>query len=302
MNISFIVRVIVAAAAVTSSVAAYAAKEPIRLEPISKWEVNYADDSCRMARKFGDTDQYGTVIFDRYGPGDSLNITLAGPVFKKIGSSEVLDIKFGPNEDVQNGPFFVGTIGETIPTLVLRGSYRIGPFTKAEQREIKNNKDNPDYQSPIVGPEREASVSDLTILRPLRQPVQLSLGSMKAPFSAMNKCVENLLTFWGIDIERHAKRSKSVQPTGNPGQWLNSNDYPAKMVEKSQPALVDFRLSIDETGKPSACHIQKSAGGKDFDDVSCKALMKRAKFNPALDEASKPLASYYLGRIVFQPS
>ena len=301
MIISCIVRAIAAVAVVTFSIAANAAKEPIRLEPISKWEVNYADDSCRMARKFGDADQYGVVIFDRFGPNDVFSLTLIGPVFKIIGNSDVVDFRFGPNEDQQSAEFFVGTIGEALPTLILRGNHRIGPQTKAEKEAIKLHKDDPNYTLAYVGPDREAAVSELTILRPLRKPVQLSLGSMKAPFSAMNKCIDNLLTFWGIDTKRHAKRSKRVIAQGNPSQWITSNDYPLRILQKGQPALIAFRLSVDETGKPSACHIQKSIGGKEFDDASCKALMKRAKFQPALDAVSKPMASYYIGRIIFVP-
>lgn len=301
MNIPFVFRTFVALSLVMLPLTAFATNEPIRLEPISKWVVNYGDDSCRLSRKFGSTDLYGILILDRFGLGDAFDITLAGPVFKKIRNSEVLEFKFGPNEEQQSGEFFVGQLGETIPTLVMRGSFRIAPIAKAEEIEFKKHKDDFGFHLPLLGRDREAAVSELTIGSPLRQPVQLALGSMKAPFSAMNKCVGQLLTTWGIDVERHATLSKSAQPIGNSGKWIQSNDYPPKMVAKGQPALITFRLSIDAMGAPSACHIQQSVGGKEFDEASCKALMKRAKFEPALDAHKKPMASYYRSRVVFLP-
>ncbi len=43
-------------------------KEPLRLSPSSKWNVHYAEDSCRMGRSFGEGDQKVILVADRYQP------------------------------------------------------------------------------------------------------------------------------------------------------------------------------------------------------------------------------------------
>jgi hypothetical protein len=54
------------------------AKEPLRLQPSSKWNVHYAEDSCRMARSFGEGDQKVVLMVDRYQPGDALRLSFIG--------------------------------------------------------------------------------------------------------------------------------------------------------------------------------------------------------------------------------
>ena len=57
---------------------AYAAKEPLRLAPSSKWVAEYSEDSCRLIRKFGEGDDKVTIIFSRYETGDGFTLALVG--------------------------------------------------------------------------------------------------------------------------------------------------------------------------------------------------------------------------------
>ncbi len=123
---------------------------------------------------------------------------------------------------------------------------------------------------------------------------------MDKPLAALSTCIDELMTHWGIDIEKHKKLSRSVVPDGNPGRWIKGNDYPTDMLHQRQPALVQFRLSVDETGAVTGCHIQKTTRPKEFDDAVCKSLTRRANFLPALDENGKPIKSFYRNTVRFQ--
>jgi hypothetical protein len=55
---------------------ALAAREPLKLVPVSKWHVDYAEERCRLAREFGDGTTKATVFFDKHGPGESFRMAV----------------------------------------------------------------------------------------------------------------------------------------------------------------------------------------------------------------------------------
>jgi outer membrane biosynthesis protein TonB len=66
------------------------------------------------------------------------------------------------------------------------------------------------------------------------------------------------------------------------------------MAIMGKQALVNFRLSVRAQGVPTACEVQSSYNDKKFDEVTCAALMRRARFSPALDAKGQPVLSYFL--------
>lgn len=280
--------------------AAWAAKEPLVLKPSSKWFANYADDSCRLYRQFGTGKDTVFLVFDRFGPGESFNLTLGGMPFKYDGSSRDLRIQFGPQEQPQNISFFPGDFGKGIPAVIGGSSTNIGDLTDADRRQLKENLAAGKPIASLFGPERESAVTYILVGKPLRQPVRLETGAMLKPFEALDACIDNLVASWGVDVEKHKGLTKYATPVGSYGDWINSNDYPYEALSEGGQAIVHVRLSIDETGKPSACHIQQSTRGKGFDDAVCKALAKKAKFTPALGADGKPVASYWRQAVIFR--
>lgn len=123
---------------------------------------------------------------------------------------------------------------------------------------------------------------------------------MHAPLAALGKCIDNLLTHWGIDVEKHKTLKREAKPAESPDRWVVTGDYPRKMLDAGQPAIVNFRLSVGADGVPTGCHIQSTTRPKEFDDAVCKSVMRRASFIPALDAEGKPLASYYRNTVRFQ--
>lgn len=270
----------------------------ISLEPSSNWTVDYADDSCRLIRKFGVDDDTIFIIFNRFAPGDAFQLTVSGAPVAVRRATRPASIRFGPIEAAQEHGFAVGTMGDGTSALIFSGSIRIAPLTDGEEKEKENSAPGEFVPSPISD-QRKAAVTELTIGRPLRKAVVLKLGAMDKPLAALATCMDELMTHWGIDVEKHRNLTLPARPDGNPGRWVNAADYPLGMLARRKEAIVHFRLSVDGDGDSTACHIQQSTRPKAFDDVVCKSLMKRAKFLPALDEAGKPIASYYRNTVRF---
>jgi TonB family protein len=282
---------------VCASVPAQAEKEELQLKPSSKWQVDYADDSCRLARQFGQDTHAVTLIIEQFGPGQSFKLTLAGPAFKQVSGEGSIYLKFGPAEDVQDEPYYLGSIGKA-PALLLRTTMRIAPPSKEERQALKRPRDE-ETKLASISEDRVAAVSELNIGKPLRQPMRIFLGSMRAPFSALDKCINELMTHWGVDVTKYATQSRPLRSNQKRGAWIGDEDYPKNMISQGKRAMLNVRLSVDATGVPTACHLQQSTGPKEFDDTVCRALMRRARFEPALDAEGKPFASFFRQSINF---
>ncbi|WP_083734249.1 energy transducer TonB [Sphingopyxis sp. KK2] len=278
-----------------------AAKAPVELAPATPWNVHYADDYCRLARIFGTDKQKVTLSLEQDSPGASFRMTLAGSMFGAQNAKGDASITFGAMAE-QKIMFFPGTVGadkDGQPAWIFGDSVRLKPYSAAEVAAAKENGYSTTFDTPITEAD-EAAVTSLLVGRPLRNPVRLKTGPMKAAFTAMRSCTDELLSHWGIDVARHRELSRWVMPVTEPGKWLKSSDYPRDMLAKSQPGIVRFRLSVGPDGLPTACHIQRSTNSKGFDDAVCKGVMRRARFEPALDKDGNPLASYYVNSVRFQ--
>lgn len=278
-----------------------AAKAPVELAPTTPWNVHYADDYCRLARMFGTDKQKITLSIEQDSPGTSFRMTLAGAMLGSQDNKGDASITFGAMPE-QKILFFPGTIGagdDSQPAWIFGDSVRLKPYSPEEVEAAKENGYTVASNTPVTEAD-EAAVTSMLIGRPLRNPVRLKTGPMKAAFAAMRSCTDELLDHWGIDAARHRELSRWAMPTGNPGKWLNSNDYPRDMLAKAQPGIVRFRLSVGPDGVPTACHIQRSTNSKGFDDAVCKGVMRRARFEPALDKDGQPMASYYVNAVRFQ--
>lgn len=274
-------------------------KEPLVLKPASAWHVDYAEDRCRLARQFGASNEQVYLFIDRYGPTEYFRLTLAGKPVKPMVEKADATVQFGPTEAEQKILSWHGNLGN-MPALIFANSIRLAPPTPLEYAAAtKSDKDEWIDYAPI-DEARQKAIKYLTVGKPLRRPVTLETGSMRAPFVALDKCIDNLMTTWGIDTEKHKMLTRATTPQQSPGKWVVSNDYPLNMLSAGQPAIVEFRLSVGADGVPTACHIQSTTRPKEFDDAVCKSVMRRARFDPALDAAGKPLASYYRNTVRFQ--
>ena len=277
---------------------AYAAKEPLRLAASSKWVAEYSEDSCRLIRQFGEGNDKVTVIFSRYETGDGFSVALVGNPVKQTSSTNTVYLQFGPNESEQEHGFYAGKAGDQ-HSITLKKATRIASYT-AEEEKLSKSSDNLDPPIKPLDIERYNAVSFIYIKQRGSQPVILETISLKEPFTAFTTCTDELMTHWGIDVEKHKNLSRKLNYASDPQKWLNSNDYPSNMLFQGQPALVNYRLSVDEYGKPTACHIQQTTRPKDFDDAVCKGIMRRATFTPALDADGSAIASYMVGSVNFQ--
>ncbi len=272
-----------------------AAAAPLQLDPTSKWVVDYREDSCRLSRQFGAGDQQVLLLLSRYGPGDTFRMTIAGKPTRALIRPKIR-LRFEPNEEEQQLEAVESTLGK-LPAILFSPAFSIDKYEGLGEYRFDDPSTWPDRRE--LAPQRFAAVRNLTVGVDRSKPLVLRTGPLDKAFGVMTSCIDNLLTSWGVDPAREKSLQRRPTPKANPADWITTSDYPADMVAAGQPAIVEFRLNIDATGAVTACHIQETTRAKAFDDAVCKSMIRRAKFNPAIDANGVPVASYWRQTVRF---
>jgi protein TonB len=66
-----------------------------------------------------------------------------------------------------------------------------------------------------------------------------------------------------------------------------------------EEGTVAFTLDIDTRGCPTRCTITKSSGFATLDDATCPILMKRARFQPAVDANGVPITATWSNKFTW---
>ena len=91
----------------------------VTLDPVSPWNLDAADDGCRLSRVFGGEGNLHMLIFEQAGPGASPGMTVAGPALKKLGSMRGLKIGLGKGEALRDvTQFYRGSLDTVGPAAI----------------------------------------------------------------------------------------------------------------------------------------------------------------------------------------
>ena len=268
------------------------AAEPVVLQPTSKWILNYADDSCALRRSFGDADREVVLEMRRFQPTDSLYFTIAG---KGIRLPDRAPLKLSVDPDP--APRKIDD-----PTAIRTAGGHEG-YTFLASLESEAEPAHPGQRlAALYDPApRERSITGITVSSGFTKPFRLATGSLHAPMDGMRKCIDELLTHWGIDAEAQKTLSKRATPK-NQMHWAEElqSRYPSSMLRKGESGIVRIRLTVDPQGMPSGCRAQIKAPDDTFERTACDITMRSARFEPALDANGQPIASYFVTTIFYK--
>lgn len=266
-----------------------AASTALVLEPSSPWSMDYAEDSCRLARIFGTGDQSVFFYIERFAPSTEQFVVVAGKPLSRYEKKPV-GLRFSPDAPLRESTIFWGTHGSFAPAV-------IAPTVDLVEKPA--GEPSTDSLFAVVSPEREKSINAFEVMTGKNVAVRLNVGSMGAAFEAMRKCTDELVTHWGLDVEVHRTLTSRAIPRTSPGKWVTNDDYPSEALRKGAQGVVPFRLIVGADGVPTDCLVQRPTEPANFNEIACKLLMKRARFEPALDSTGKPVKSYYSSTFSF---
>ena len=133
----------------------------------------------------------------------------------------------------------------------------------------------PDNRPTCQNGQRVDNINDC----PERQPKTCPAGSVKATVAWNEQCVK-------------AGKSQPLSPKGNPGNWVPQSAYPRGPLRDGIEGTVGFTLSVGPDGRPTNCSVTSSSGNGELDNAACSNLMKRAKFDPKMENGQAVPATY----------
>lgn len=261
----------------------------VSLARASKWEMNYTPDTCQLMARFGVGQDSMILALTREHPGDAFSFQLFGSALKYNELQAPVDLAFGNETKPKRYSAVSLTVGADKLPAVRIAELRIDGLQSGVKPE----------RNPAISPATEAGVSAIVFRRAGGKLYRLETGSMGPPLAAMRICTTDLVRAWGYDPEIENTLRRRPVPVGSPAGWVRMADFPQGAQSKGHNGLVRFRLDVAANGIPTGCRVLYRTDPDEFADHSCKLLLQRARFNPALDAAGKPVKSYYINSIMW---
>lgn len=291
----------IALAILAAPIAPAMAQDRSGLAPSTPWTLDYDTDSCALRRMFGEGNQQGYFEMRRFAPDIGLQVIVAS---ENLKARDLLRFQYrwGNEPNWREAGRLKITLDNGLGGVVFSTGFVELPEDLADLRARDLYLQSIDWRAI----EREAAartesiaLRGTTIRGRHRGDLALQLGSLKAPIAALNTCIDELVTHWGIDVEAHKTLTRPAQPIDFAAA-ASMVGYPPKMARQAMPGLVNVRLAIDETGKVTGCRIQMPLSDPAFEASSCADIEHAFEFEPALDKDGKPIASYWITKVVFQ--
>lgn len=252
--------------------------------PTSPWAIDYAEHSCKLMRNFGNGERQLTVGLQRSELGPRLTLEISGETVDFATGADTARFRYGPR----------GTEREGVLSR-LSNAVRIHDAPLQDEFVGSNDWTGWSYDS-----ERNAAraIDSVSIRGTFGDEIVLQLGAMDAPIEALQTCVDDLMEQWGLEPRRLAAASRQALPTSDPSAWLGTADYPRELRQARRGGAVRVRLVVNEQGRVTRC--LGSASIASLGDVTCSALMERARFVPALDADGKPMTGLFITEVLFK--
>lgn len=105
-----------------------------------------------------------------------------------------------------------------------------------------------------------------------KESVALETGKLQPVIDAAEKCNDDLMRSWGVDLAARAA------PVGNPGEWFTDNDYPPAAARRHVQGNAVIVLTVDPDGRVKGCRIVATTGDPDLDDGTCERARTHARY------------------------
>lgn len=225
--------------------------------------------------------------FLRFRPGDVFQLSIDGADLAGTAQCDKVSVEYGDVFIDKDTPFQAGTSTrddqKTVPSILLSSA-----FAQPEKTAIGVRSSHP-----LVTPEMEAGVRQVTLAWGANR-LTLVTGPLGKPFAALRSCTDDLVTSWGLDPAVQNALSHDARPANVPAMVRSIQAvYPKTLAARGKQGRVNFLALVDEQGAVTQCRTMQSYNVRAFDDLACN-VVRKTRFEPALDKDGKPVASYYV--------
>lgn len=268
---------------------AAAAEDAVLLQPASPWNVDYDDNKCRLARVFGPENARHVLLIDQGIPNDTIMVTLAGPALKRFQQASRLEFGMRGDSPLERQERYgSGDLGEFGPAVIFRTVDLSATHEPDEPRRLGID-------------EKVASSIDRIVIQRGSRVLSLETGNMAEAFQALNRCMSDLLTTWGLDAEEHA--------LFRPANWSNEEkiarrlleDYSDRIARSGEQGSFRMRVIVEKNGSVSDCLVEAATVVERLQSSICD-LMKSETLQPAENASGEAIRSFYGTMVSYQLS
>lgn len=256
------------------------------LKPSNSWNVDFGENKCRLTRFFGTQGNRHLLIIEQYWPSQHFGMLAAGRSFAELEAGQPISLKFYEDQKSIDGKPNRSSIEEYGAAFAYR---KVGIDT-ADQPALGPQPVNTRF--PILDTDSAARV-EFVSLSAGEVEVRLETGSLRDAFEVLNQCTQDLVGTWGFDLAALSAATRMPH-------WINEAvmapkflDYiPFQRLEPGARGTIQLRVVVSEEGRVADCTIIEAPNIKLLEPPICRA-MQRARFQPALDAAGKPMRAFY---------
>ena len=95
-------------------------------------------------------------------------------------------------------------------------------------------------------------------------------------------------------------KASAVRAIGNRNTWITTDDYPAAALRAEDEGSVAISVQVGSDGRVTGCTVTAPSGSSTLDSAACRLYQRRARFEPARDDAGAAIATSYTDRVRWQ--
>jgi hypothetical protein len=288
----------VAAAAMVVAPAAQAQDETIVFRPSGTWTADYGEDYCRLIRTFSDGQREFSLALERLQPGAFVKLIVVGEGMRPFRGADQIAYAFQPS-GASGKARYVRSETADGKSLVSFDPVTLAPPPAFTPPAPGTPPGPPPMYNRTSEQETARGITGFMLTEGLISPVRVETGSLRAPIAALQACVDELLTHWGLDADKH--KTMTVPPIMNPSPngVLPQGTVPFSEFEKLGGGANQVRLLIGADGKVTDCAIFSPSLSQSLNERICSLAKERASFQPARDAGGQPMASVWIGSPMF---
>jgi TonB family protein len=127
---------------------------------------------------------------------------------------------------------------------------------------------------------------------------RIPLARPRAAIAAHRRCMTEVARQWGIDEAALAALQRPALSTNFHG--LRSSDYPTAALRTATQGRVIVRLAVTAAGRATECTTVATSGNSAIDTTTCRVILARGRFRPALDAAGQPVAVRIISTVTWR--
>lgn len=276
-----------------------AAAEPKTLQPTSQWRASRVGNKCLLISEYQEPNGSPlTFYLQRKIVGEGLEILIEREVGEK-------------GRQHPDSAFLQGDVGGKVerisPVTYEMASGRYISFIKTEMSPLRgpsiewhklNEKeklaqeaaDEAAERIPLLGESLIVSLEDQFAYRFMTPRLNIAQRTL-------DQCLNVLRAEYGVSQEDiDAVVTQPVMTKIG----LDTGDYPTDMVRAGRDGEPTAFFWVNIEGRVEGCRILETSGQAAFDDVICKRMEKKMRFDPGLDKDGNPVRAPVIKDIYFQ--